>query len=95
MYMPKKDDRYYRTSGMYLAAFLFANGIELAGIDRNDPNRAKFVFVDDPQREALVHAFNFGPENSTSVLLDARKMITAIRNMKQVLRQGCEADDRI
>lgn len=82
------DSRYYRTSNFYLAAFLFAKGIEIAGVDRPvNSKKAMFVLVDHPRREELLRDFNFATENSGEVTVDARKLIYAIKTLKEKLYQ--------
>jgi hypothetical protein len=81
-----KDDKYFRTSSFYTAAFLFARHMELVNVDRvTDPKRALFVFVDTPEREGFLQSFNFGREEDEGILVDARKLISAIRCLKEKL----------
>lgn len=83
-----KDDRYFRTSGFYTAAFLYAKGMELANVDRvSNPKRASFVFVDTPEREGFLDSFNFAKDDAPEVMVDARKLIMAIRTLKEKLYQ--------
>ena len=82
------DDRYFRTSSFYTAVFLFTNGMDISGIDKlSNPKRATFVFANHPDMEDLLQAFNYGKENDPSVMVDARKMITATRQLKEKLYQ--------
>ncbi|MDD5552072.1 MAG: DUF5659 domain-containing protein [Candidatus Pacebacteria bacterium] len=82
------EDKYFKTTNFYLAAFLFAKGLELVNIDKiTDPKRARFVFIDSPEREIYLETFNFGKENSPEIMVDARKLITAIRAVKDKLYQ--------
>ena len=81
-------DRYYRTTNFYVAVFLFAKGLELVNIDKiTDPKRAQFVFKDTPDREDLVENFNFAKEDAPEVIVDARKFVAAIKNLKDKLFQ--------
>ena len=80
--------KYFKTPHFYLAAFLCAKGMNLTGIDRTDPRRCQFIFKDTPQREKLVEAFNFAPVDSEPALVDARKLITAVKQLKDKLYQG-------
>jgi hypothetical protein len=83
-----EDDRYFRTSSFYTACFLFAKDQTLVNIDRvSDPKRAQFVFLDSPERELLLQNFNFAKEDSPDVLVDARKFVTAIKQLKEKLYQ--------
>lgn len=75
----------FGTTNFYLAAFLAAKGLQLADIDRSEVTRSKFVFIDTFQRHALVDAFNFGNEADSSLQVDARKLILAIKMLKERL----------
>ena len=57
----------------------------MVDIDRTNPQRCQFVFIDTPQREKLIEAFNFGKENSREVLIDARKFVMAVKQLKDKL----------
>lgn len=83
-----RNDNYFRITNFYQAAFLFAKGMELVNVDRiSNQKRATFVFLDSPDREDLMESFNFGKEDSPVVLVDARKLIVAIRALKEKLYQ--------
>ena len=38
-------DGLYKTSGLYIAAWLLLNGLELEGIDRSNKQRNDFIFT--------------------------------------------------
>ena len=84
-----QDDRYFRTSSFYISAFLFSKELELVNIeeDPSNPKRSQFVFKDTPEREILIHSFNFAKEDSSEVLVDARKLVIAIKTLKDKLYQ--------
>lgn len=83
-----KHDKHFRLQSLYQAAFLFAKGMELASVDRaSGSQRATFVFVDSPEREDLMQSFSYGKEGDPTALVDARKLITAIRALKEKLYQ--------
>jgi hypothetical protein len=83
-----QNSRYFQTSSFYAACFLFAKDQTLANIDKvTDPKRSLFVFLDSPEREQLLHNFNFAPENSPEAMIDARKFVTAIKQLKDKLYQ--------
>jgi len=84
----KQNDRYFRISSFYVAAFLFAKGLELVNVDKiTDPKRAQFVFRDSPEREILVKSYNFTKEDSPEAMIDARKFVMAIKMLKDKLYQ--------
>ncbi len=83
-----QNDRYFRLQSFYQAAFLFAKGMELANVDKvSNSQRQTFVFVDSPEREGLIQKFINGKEGDPEALVDARKLITAIRTLKEKLYQ--------
>ncbi len=82
------QNRHFKISNFYIAAFLFSRGMELANIDKtSNPKRAHFVFVDSSERESLLNSFNYSKENSEEIMVDARKFITAIKALKEKLYQ--------
>ena len=84
----QNDQRYFRLTSFYTAAFLFCKGMELVNIDRSNPKRSQFVFRDTPEREALLQDFNFAKENSLKAMVDARKFVMAIKMLKDKLYQN-------
>jgi hypothetical protein len=81
-----KIDRYFRTKNFYLASFLYAKGAVLTNIDRiTDPKRAEFVFAESPSIFVWLEVFNFGKENNPEALIDGRKLIQAIKELKDKL----------
>ncbi len=85
----KTDDRYFRSTNFYLCAFLFSKELELVNVDKlTDPKRAIFVFRDTPDREYLVHQYSFAKEDSPNVLVDVRKVVLAIKTLKENLYQN-------
>ena len=77
-YHNKKDYRYYRTTNLYLAAYLYTNNLPLVNIDKTDLKNCTFVFEDSSQRENLVSMFMFGK----GAPVDARLYSEAIRELK-------------
>ena len=53
-------NRTYRTSDLYVAAWLLTKGLELQDIDRSNGRRCDFVFADRQDRPELVYAFICG-----------------------------------
>jgi len=82
------ENKYFKTSNFYLAAFLFAKGLELVNIDRvSDSKRKYFVFIDSPERELYSGIFDFGKEDDPRVMVDSRKMVVAVKTLKEKLYQ--------
>jgi hypothetical protein len=83
-----EDNRYWRTRSFYTSCFLLAKDQTLVNIDRvTDPKRAQFVFLETNEREFLLHQFSFAKENDPEVMVDARKFVTAIKQLKDKLYQ--------
>ena len=90
-YMDKytyKNDKYFRSSSLYISAFLFAKDLILVNVDKTSPSKCVFVFIDTPDREYLLNQFNFAPDNSPDCLVDVRKFILAVKTLKEKLYQG-------
>lgn len=77
----------YSTSSFYPACFLLAKGMCLIEIDRTNPHRCEFVFEDRPEREKLLQGFSFAPDNDPGVMVDTRRLIAAIKTLKEKLYQ--------
>jgi hypothetical protein len=86
----QSNEKYYLTSNFYCSVFLFVKGLHLVDIDRSNPQRAQFVFLETPEREDLVKQFNYSERNSSDVLIDAREFEQAIKTLKDRLYQGRE-----
>jgi len=50
----------YKTSDLYIAAWLLSKGLEFRGIDRHNPRRSDFIFLDREDRPQLVQSFVCG-----------------------------------
>lgn len=60
----------------------------MVNIDKTaNSKRAQFVFLDSPERESLVQNFDFAKENSPEIMVDARKFVVAIKQLKDKLYQ--------
>jgi len=85
--MRNNEDKYFKVSTFYVASYLLAKGMELVGINREDPQQCIFIFLDIPEREQYLRSFNFGRENNPDVLIDARKLVLSIKKLKEVIYQ--------
>lgn len=83
-------DEQVSLTSFYPAVFLYAKGFRLLNIIYTTPKRAQFVFKDRPDRRDLIQAFNFSPENSPEVMVDARNFVAAIKSLKDRLYQEKE-----
>lgn len=86
-YNENSDTKYFRTESFYLSVFLFSKGLELVNIDHTNSKRSKFIFRDTPERELWIEAFNFAKENSSEAMVDVRKLVMAIKMLKDKLYQ--------
>ena len=75
---PYSDGRYYHAYYLYVAAYLYAHGLELVNVERYAPEKYVFVFRDAPEREELARQFEYGPQ----ALIDARNLVTALEELK-------------
>lgn len=81
------QNKYFKTSSFHIALHLFVKGMELISINRDNPTRCKFVFLDTPQREQFVEDFNFAKEDAPEIMVDIRKVIAATKSLKDKLYQ--------
>ena len=83
----KDNDKYFCTSNFYLAVFLYTKELQLIDIDRSNPQRSQFVFVDSQARQQLVRGYSFSEKNTLEVMVDAREFSMAIKTLKNKLYQ--------
>ena len=50
----------YKTSDIYVAAWLLSKGLQIERLDRSNPRRVDFIFEDREDRPELVHSFVCG-----------------------------------
>lgn len=82
------DDRYFRTNSLNTASFLFAKGFELANVDKTqNPKRAEFVFVNSAELQLHLELFQTANRTEPEVLVDARILFNAIKQIKTILYQ--------
>jgi hypothetical protein len=84
----RNKDKQWKCGSFYTVAFLILKGFDLVGVEPSpNPKRSVFILKDSPERKELLQSFNFDPENSPSCLVDFRRAVTAIRDLKQKLYQ--------
>jgi hypothetical protein len=83
------DDRYFRTTTFNTAAYLYAKGYQLAGINKTvDSKRSEFVFVNSADLQTDIEIFLLANETEPDLLISARTLFTAIKQLKNVMYQG-------
>ena len=70
--------RYYVTGSLYLAAFLYAQGLWLHNAESDETGKHRFVFRDDVQCERFVWQFQRAPV----AMVDARTYMHALEELK-------------
>jgi len=84
----QKENKLYRSSSFYAVAFLILHGLELVGVESSpDSHRSVFVLKDSPDRQKLLQVFNFAEESSPDLLVDFRRVISVVKNLKEKLYQ--------
>ena len=81
------QNQYFKTQSFYLALFLFVKGCELIEVEKSISIKKNFVFIDSPKLHELVEIFNFSKENDKKIMVDIRKVATAIKRLKDLLYQ--------
>ena len=80
-------DKHYLTSNFYSAVFLCVKGLRLIDIDRSNPHKSLFIFLDSAEREYLVRQYSFAEKDSPDVMVDAREFERATKMLKDKLYQ--------
>lgn len=84
----QETDRYFRTATLYVAAFLYAHKLPLVNVDTtSDQRRATFVFDEVDKAKELLHEYNYAKENASTVLVDVRTFVFAVKSLKEMLYQ--------
>jgi hypothetical protein len=76
--IPYADGRYFYARYLYLAAYLYAHGLELVHVEKESPEKHLYVFRDAIGREDLVRMFEYGPKAP----VDARNYAAALEELK-------------
>ena len=74
-------NKQFTTTDLALASFLSIKGYEVITI-KQGAKRKIFVFDNSPQLESLVEVFNFKPKDVPEVMVDARELLRAYRDIK-------------
>ena len=70
----------FTTSDFYTAVFLLSEEYRLVSIDKTDPRRFRFVFVDKEDRAKLLEGFFNGQAR-----VEPRKFTAAIKELKSLM----------
>jgi len=70
----------FTTSDFYTAVFLLSEEYRLVSIDKTDPRRFRFVFVDNEDRAKLLEGFFNGQAR-----VEPRKFAAAIKELKSLM----------
>jgi len=73
--MNKSKDKYWKTCDRYLAAYLFAKGAVMVGIEAHDTT-VIFTFIDSLNRQPLVDDFSSGKS-----LINAKLYAAAVQHL--------------
>lgn len=79
--MKKDTEKYYRTSGLNIAVFLYANNYQIAGINAVNGSQKEFVFINSPSLEELVEIYKFGSKNDERLLVGIHEVEQARREL--------------
>jgi hypothetical protein len=68
--METNRDRYYRTTSLPLAIYLYAKSQQVAGVDCiSDSDKKEFAFVPTPHLEKLVEKYKFAERTDPELLV--------------------------
>lgn len=66
------ESRYYRTSNLQLAIFLYAKDQQIAGINATDFHKKEFVFVLSDYLEEMAETYKFAKSDDENLLVSVR-----------------------
>ena len=78
--MRMNDEKTFDTKDFYIASFLLANGHRLSHVNRDDPQRVRFVFNDFEGRGDLLRDFLMG-----GATVEPQSFINSMKSLKQVI----------
>lgn len=76
------DSRYFYTSSLYLAAFLYAHDLWVSSAEKESSGQYRFAFRETPEREHLVRLFKQGAK----AMVDARAFVYALEELQRRAR---------
>lgn len=71
----------YKTKTLDIASFLVAKSLPLLTIER-EGKQCIFVFPDSDELRRLIESFLYAAEGDIDTQVDARRMLTAIKDLK-------------
>lgn len=72
-----KQDKYYRTSDLNLATFLFAKVQDMPEVDWLEGEKKEFAFDKTKQLEELIRSYSFGDTSDKRLLVNVKFFIEA------------------
>ncbi len=76
-----KKDKYFRTTNLSLAIFLFANDQQIGGINPINAEQKEFAFIKTDYLEELVFIYKFGEKDDDRLLVNVHKYEQARREL--------------
>jgi len=77
-------DKNYKTNNLNLATFLCVKDFKLLDIE-NGSKRKTFIFEHSDQLSEMVRIFHFGEPDDPRLLVDVRKILQILRELKTKL----------
>ena len=82
MKIRKDQDRYVCITALNIAAFLFAKGEQIAGVNPTDiKGQKEFVFIRTDRLDELAEIYKFGDNNDSELLVSIRLIEQARRQL--------------
>lgn len=78
--MKNENEKQFLSSDFYISAYLLAVGVNLLGVNRENPRRLFFVFEDFNDRQKLVEDFLLGRGS-----VQPKRYASAIKELKDLI----------
>ncbi|MCX6706497.1 MAG: hypothetical protein NTV24_05390 [Candidatus Woesebacteria bacterium] len=79
-------DKYYRTTNLNMATFLFAKDQIIVGVNPINDSQKEFAFVLTPELEELSEIYKFGDSNDERRYIEIRKYEQARNSLLDLLK---------
>lgn len=79
--MKKNIDRYFKTTNLNLAVFLYAKDFQIAGINPVDRVQKEFVFTNSPILEEMIWLYRYGDRDDDRLPISPHKYEQARREL--------------
>lgn len=79
--MKKDTDKYFRTTNLNIAVFLFASEYQIAGINTVNGSQKEFCFIKTASLDEMIDIYKFGAKDDDRLLVGVHQYEQARREL--------------